>query len=443
MTSCEKDWLEEKPKQSLATPNTIKDLENLLENTSLFNENYSCLGEEGTNDYYFNSSELLSLSINYQNGYTWSNSQDFYGGSPMSVDWNKPYNLIFVANNILEQHHKIIPRPEEQERYNTVKARALYFRAFSYFNLAQHFCKAYLASTAPSELGLILRLESDINLPSSRASIQATFDQIINDLEASKSLLPIDSKYPTQPNKKAAFAMLARVYLYMGKYDQAFINADSCLKYFNRLIDYNTIDASSLFPFGETYSDETIFYSQLAPTSLTPTLAGYGIVDSTLHNSYENNDLRKNVFFAQSGDKLIFKGGYALFMFNGLASDELYLIRAECSTRKNDIQSALDDVNTLRAKRWLNSIPYSPVSITDKTELLHFIIEERHKELCFRGLRWYDLKRLNLQPGFETVLTRGILGENTIYTLPPNDNRYVYPIPPTEINLSGVQQNPR
>jgi hypothetical protein len=27
--------------------------------------------------------------------------------------------------------------------------------------------------------------------------------------------------------------------------------------------------------------------------------------------------------------------------------------------------------------------------------------------------------------------------------LPPNDNRYIYPIPPDEIKISGVEQNER
>jgi hypothetical protein len=66
---------------------------------------------------------------------------------------------------------------------------------------------------------------------------------------------------------------------------------------------------------------------------------------------------------------------------------------------------------------------------------------ERRKELCFRGLRWQDLRRLNKEPEYAKTLTRKIDG--ITYTLPPNDPKYVFPIPPNVIALSGMQQNPR
>ena len=43
--------------------------------------------------------------------------------------------------------------------------------------------------------------------------------------------------------------------------------------------------------------------------------------------------------------------------------------------------------------------------------------------------------------GANITLKRDLDG--TIYTLPPNDPRYVMPIPQDEINLSHIEQNAR
>jgi len=68
-------------------------------------------------------------------------------------------------------------------------------------------------------------------------------------------------------------------------------------------------------------------------------------------------------------------------------------------------------------------------------------LKERRKELLFRGLRWTDLRRLNLDPRFAVTLARNVSGQ--IYSLPPEDPRYAWPIPDDEIQASGIPQNPR
>lgn len=75
-------------------------------------------------------------------------------------------------------------------------------------------------------------------------------------------------------------------------------------------------------------------------------------------------------------------------------------------------------------------------------EVLFAIITERRKELPFVGeIRWEDLKRLNKEERFQRTLKRVINGST--FTLPPNDKRYVLPIPLNEIQLSRIEQNER
>jgi hypothetical protein len=100
----------------------------------------------------------------------------------------------------------------------------------------------------------------------------------------------------------------------------------------------------------------------------------------------------------------------------------------------------MNDLNQLLRARWLKGTFVSFTAV-NPSDALSQILKERRKELIFRGLRWSDLKRLNKESPFVTTLSRSLNGQT--YTLPPNSNLYVFPIPPAEIQLSGIQQNPR
>jgi len=119
----------------------------------------------------------------------------------------------------------------------------------------------------------------------------------------------------------------------------------------------------------------------------------------------------------------------------------MYLTRAECYARGGDATDAMNDLNTLMAKRWNNTVPFPTYTATSATDALNQILTERRKELCFRGLRWADLRRLNQDPAYAITLQRLLNG--TTYSLPPNDLRYTLLIPLDEIQLSGIQQNSR
>jgi len=157
---------------------------------------------------------------------------------------------------------------------------------------------------------------------------------------------------------------------------------------------------------------------------------------------FEQNDLRKTVLFnvASNGDKK-FKGNYgnSLGGLMGPATDELYLIAAESYARLDQINSAMNYLNTLLVTRWKAGM-YVPKVASNKQNALEIILLERRKELIGRGLRWSDLKRFN-RDGAEITLTRTVNDEN--FTLPPNDLRYAIEIPEEVIKLSGMQQNPK
>jgi tetratricopeptide (TPR) repeat protein len=269
--------------------------------------------------------------------------------------------------------------------------------------------------------------------------MQQSYTQIIKDLMTCASLLPENPLYKTRPSKPAAFAMLARVFLSMGNYDKALAYADSTLQLNNYLIDFNTLDSTSTAPV-PLFNNEDVFHEDLRLGQIL--LQKNLIVDSNLYQLYDSNDLRKYIFFMNLSSNITFKGSYDgdFVLFGGTATDEMYLIRAESYARKGNANSAMSDLNTLLAKRWATSA-FIPLTANTSDQALGIILQERRKELIFRGLRWTDLRRLNKDPRFAITLTRVLNGQT--YMLPPNDPRYVLPIPIQEIQLSGIQQNER
>jgi tetratricopeptide (TPR) repeat protein len=439
--SCKKDFLDKKPDKALLVPVTLSDFQALLDNADVMNVS-PFLNMLSADDYYSTDAGLASAFYYIQTSYIWA--KDIYQGNSV-FDWNTSYQQVFYANIVLDGLRKIKPDAASAVQYNQIKADALFIRSMAFYQLAQEFAVPYNPSSANNDLGIPLRLNSDVNEKSSRGTLQETYDQIIKDLLSAAELSPLTVSYKTHSSKPAVSGLLARVYQTMQQYDRAKNHASSCLKMYNKLIDYNTLNlaAAKPFPFDlPNANDEVIFHDNLISVRFL-TAPSVTFIDSTLYATYENNDLRKFAFFANKGNnRFVFKGTYtgATSVFTGIATDEIYLIRAECHARSGNIDSALADLNTLLQKRYKIG-SFTPRTAANKDDALSQVLTERRKELVYRNLRWTDLRRLNQDPGLAITLKRTYNG--TVYTLPPNDPKYTFPIPDDEIRSSGIEQNIR
>jgi tetratricopeptide (TPR) repeat protein len=438
--SCKKqdDFLNTKPNEALAVPSTLADLQSLLQNEGLFNIHDPGLGEIASDDFYVPDYIIGLLTTQENNGYLWA--QQVYDAGADIPDWSLPYQQIYYANTVLDDLPKISYNSNQQSLYNQIKGTALFYRAIAFYNLVQTFALPYDSTTAGSDLGVPLRLSSDLNIKSTRATEKQCYDQIIEDLQNAVSSLPITAAYKTEPSQIAANALLARVYLAIGYYSQSFRYANASLNLYHSLTDYNTLkpggrSLATSFLSEDIYHTRPVTYDIAMPNDVS-------IVDSTLYHSYVDNDLRKTLFFGLSGGSPYFRGSYDYkgYDYDGIATDEIYLIRAECYARLGNTDSAMNDLNTLLITRWKTGtfVPYTAPSADDA---LKQILNERRKELIDRGLRWIDLRRLNKESRFAITLVRQVKG--ITYTLPPNDLRYAWPIPDNEIQMSGISQNAR
>lgn len=435
LVSCDTAWLEVKRDIRLVVPESLYDLQALLNNTNIFNATISpSLGEVSADDYYLPYNEWNTVSLLWQkNAHIWA--EDIFQGVASSANgWDLPYQQVFYTNVILEALAKLEP---ENKEWDFIKGTALFWRSMAFYQLAQVFCLEY-DDHAGKTLGIPLPMESDINIKHERASLAKAYEVIINDLESAVLLLPGKTEFKTQPSQSAGYALLARVYLQIGEYEKAYKNADKALSALAGLMDYNTLNPQLAYPFGR-FNQEVILETTMDNNVVVLGEARMRI-DSLLYKSYGEGDLRKGLFYRNVANGSVYKGSYKgdMIMFTGLAADEVYLIKMECAARLGRITEAQEMLAFFVKQRWNKNIPLPELN---RPDILDEILLQRRQQLVFRGLRWSDLKRFNKE-GRIHQLQRVLNGKK--YVLEPGSPKYALQIPPEVIERnSKIIQNPR
>lgn len=439
LSSCRK-FLDKKQNSKLVVPSTLTDLQALIDNGIINFQSTPCYGEVSADDYFLKEDTYLALDEGNQKRYTW---RYFFFGT--GNDWSACYQAVYNSNLVLDLIKDIPESAKNKEQKERIKAEAQFSRSYHFLQLLWNHAKAYDKVTADEDWGIALRLTSDFNVPSVRASNRESYNRVIADTKAAIPFLPTYPLVLTRPGKAAAYGLLARCYFSMGDYSQSALYADSCLQINGQLIDFNndedTNDDLSSMPAFKEFNKEVIYYTEMNTFFYIHITLAISRMDTTLYGLYDDNDLRKVAYFSSNNDGYkSYKGSYASdynMFFTGIATDEMYLTRGESLVRIGEVQKGLDDLNTLLSKRYASGT-YEPLTGLAQEEALEIFLKERRKELVMRGLRWVDLKRLN-KGGANITLKRKVGLEE--YSLEPNAGFYALPIPEDIIMITGMPQN--
>ena len=435
--SCNTDWLDIKKNQKIVSPESFDDLQALMDNEAVLNEGKgSYLGEVSSDNFFCMSNNWENSNVTQKNTYVWQQDLvQFYPGI-ISTDWGIGYRRIFYANIVLEKLEKL---NQQDKRWDEIYGQALFWRGYSLFELSQIYCAPYDENSSTT-LGLPLPIESDINIIHTRSSLSATYEQIISDLQSAIEKLPEESANKARPSKTAAYTTLSRVNMQMNDYLAAFKNCEEALLINNELIDYNEVDPNKTFPF-EKHNKEIVLHITMQYLSNGLFNNANLLADTILISKHLNTDLRLRAFYTPKGSYQTFKGMYtgSQTMFSGIAIDEIYLNYMEAAMRSGK-RSLINN----KLAFWINNRYSQPINTENwnDRDILQFILDERRKQLVFRGLRWYDIRRFNNWENANITLSRKIDGKK--YTLSPNSSRYVFQIPKEVIELNkGMVTNVR
>jgi hypothetical protein len=258
--------------------------------------------------------------------------------------------------------------------------------------------------------------------------------------------------FPYRATKAAAAALLARVYLYWGRYADADTYATNALAALNSPAPVTS--AGYVAAFATSPNPESIFESEIRPTDFsgvdgpnnsmnsitTNTLSGSQYVlaaSAELINAHEPGDIRRTMYVtsAATSNKPQSKkwpGEKGSFVENIpiIRKSEMYLIQAESRARLGQFATAQTAVNTIRTNRNLAA------TVLTGQPLIDLIMNERRVEFAFEGHRFFDLKRLGLP------ITKN--AASGVPTVLPTDFRILQQIPIDQVLLSGgiLKQNP-
>jgi hypothetical protein len=356
-------------------------------------------------DYYSGTGSEV-LAVYYQNALTSLNvSNDF---------WGTTYQRLYVVNAALEGLGSSSGLTSSVKQH--LMGEAHFMRAFYYFYLANLY----------GDVPLVLTTDYRINAVIKRTAKAQIYEQIVTDLKAAQSLLgngylkgdgiteySAGSEERVRPNKWAATAMLARTYLFMGRWADAEVVATQVLSNHafqlealeNVFLKNNREAIWQLQPTGLRFN------TQEAQTFVIPQegLSGFNPVylSNELLKDFEIGDLREgNWVGSVQANGTVYYYPYKYKVKQSSAADapvteystvirlaELYLIRAESRARLGNRTDAISDLDQIRSRAGLPLIRDINPNISQE-DLVSLILKEKRIEFFTEwGHRWLDLKR--------------------------------------------------
>lgn len=364
--------------------------------------------------------------------------------------WYSMYAAIAEVNNILRWIDK---RPEvlsEPVRHQ-VKGQCLFLRAYLHYDLLRLY--APNVKRAPDATG-IPYVETFGVKPTPAMTVKSVIDKIKKDLDEARLELENDpirqvvpytfedktesDRYVARANYYAVDALLARILLDEGKYQEAGKLAASVIESGKfSLLDIKKSINVQKDSVDMLFSDEHIFSIRNKAIRDNARKIHMGISTDTsvsgaelplptnINELFDNNndDVRLSTWVNAQNRYLVKYTNEEIEKFYPkqvlLKLSEMYLILAECQMHLGDAQ-ALETLNTLRRSRMAKSAK------TDKTKISEeVLIEEMRREFIGEGHMFYEYKRLN-----SPIL-------NILKNFEPADNIQIFPRPENE-NEYGI-----
>lgn len=386
--------------------------------------------------------------------------------------WNNGYNAIDMANNVISGIQKYGDYDPEVERRHIAEAK--FIRAYVYFYLLTVFGDRALLGNENGD-GVILCLDPyngyNPNEIQGRKSNADCWKQILQDLEI-EALPDLSDEVPQiasriRANKTVAKALLSRIYLYRGTYNN---NQDYLIKsrdyakeviqtagygfstssdeYSSALFPSNEYSQSGSYPDPTTRSNELIFfqpsriYTDNYPNGMYYYRKTSYFVPSTMKNLYDEKDVRRTYLIWSGSKEDNVNDSTTMKYSGGQYDDVLYIRMAEMKLTYAETLARTSNAVTSEAINQLNDVHQRAFPEGDKPALyttadfptldsfLKAVLTERNRELAYEGHYRWDLARTN-----------NLLGDTKLKVVDPG--RWNLPIPDYEIRISNgvIKQN--
>lgn len=400
-----------------------------------------------------------ALILSASSGGTWVDYQNFvatsnYETSAVGYIWKSGYEIINNANQVI--HWAPILKesyPHDVEMIDNVTASAYFVRALIHFDLCRVYGQNYTYTDNAGHWGVAIRDKiPSLSETIARSTVKECYKQCLDDINMALQTYSNCTYDAFRPTPLACKALLARIYLYMN--DMA--NAE---KYASEVIAQKTLTPRNeyldMFCNPQEIGEEAIYrLNGFDQTNSLNSMFDYLSPDARpatgLVAKYADDDIRKQLFsYSYSGTDYpnvmlkytctadVKSDEDRYYNISVFRLSEMYLIRAEARCALGILDGAESDLKALIARATGRNASEIDLTWSTAKELDSLINEERQKELCFEGHRFFDIARRH-----EDLIRDGST-TSTVTRLTYPDNRFVLQIPYVEIDANhDMQQNP-
>lgn len=330
-----------------------------------------------------------------EDAYAWKDEKEADNESLESF-WEGSLVCISAANEALKAIDKLPETPKLLE----MKGEALMCRAYNYFMLANMFCQNYNKNDNEKNLGIpyLTEPETELSPKYERGTVAELYQHIQEDIE--EALPIVNGSYYTVPkyhfNKKAAYALATRFYLFTEQWEKAVEAANNCLGSEPSTMMRNWKATAGLTQDFSAVCNDYISADHNCNLLVLTSYSGIGLFFGPYrynsrfsHGKYlaENEDMRATqlwgsytsfyvvpkVYSATNLDKTIFWKlpyifeytdpvagiGYYRTVYPTLTADETILSRAEAYTMLKQYDKACEDLTT-----WMHAMTKSTKVLT-------------------------------------------------------------------------------
>lgn len=417
---------------------------------------------------------------------TYANTWDPSGALNTVYYWIDTYRLINRANLVIEGVTKAIDNGiiSEAEGKDFI-GQAMFFRAFSHYELLNFFARPYKFTSDASHLGVPYRLKPsnsvatiDENIKLGRGTVAQNYAQVLSDLDTAENYMASKTTKSAKnaivyASKEAAIALKTRVYLSKGDFPKVITEADKLNGKYTLTSDPNT-------PFANNYGNSESIFSLENSATNNPGVNGalasqYNgrrliAISPVIWNngSWLATDKRRGASMVLSVSGVLFSNKYKDTSTLTDASPllryaEVLLNRAEAKARLND-PTYLADLNAVRNRSLASPATEQYAAFATRVDAVKAILLERRIEFLAEGLRWNTIHRLQhddvvpmsgipqkYKNGANPLAADYKIGIPYVFKtgdvpgLAYSDYRFVWPIPTLETSANptlAAQQNP-
>lgn len=306
--------------------------------------------------------------------------------------WRTLYSVVYQANFIIEGLEEVGRTSALRDAHRHIMGEAKFVRAYSYFYLVNLW----------ENIPLVLTANVAITSQAVQQEPSAVYLQIVDDLREAEGLLstmPIQTK--SRAGAMAAKALLARVFLYLGDWQNAAMASGEVIRDMPPL----TGDLDNLFQEGhaetlfELWKERGYSYGSVFIPASIGNVPTFTVRDGLVH-IFDGEDRRLQAYLATNSNGQYFPYKYKQRLASGtrefdilLRLPEAYLINAEARFRLGDKSGGIASLNTLRRRVGLGDLDGE---INDGDLMVEVVAERAREYFCEGAHRFLDLKRLGM-----------------------------------------------